>query len=81
MAGIREVRLTTADGKDGALSVAYEDGATHLIVPYELAMPSPLEPAAAKLQVVNLLKRLGADLLNIEPNQIIIEWWPTAMVG
>jgi hypothetical protein len=26
--GFREARLTTADGKDGALSVDYEDGAT-----------------------------------------------------
>jgi hypothetical protein len=44
-------------------------------------MPSPLESAAAKIQVVNLLKRLGADLLSIEPDQIIIEWWPAAKVG
>jgi hypothetical protein len=81
VAGFREARLTTADGRDGALSVDCEDGATHLIVPHQLAMPSPLESAAAKIQVVNLLKRLGADLLSIEPDQIIIEWWPAAKVG
>jgi hypothetical protein len=61
--------------------VDYEDGTTHLIVPHQLAMPSPLEPAAARIQVVNLLARLDADLLSIEPDQTIIEWWPAAMVG
>jgi hypothetical protein len=81
MAGIREVRLTTADGKDCALSVEYEYGTTHLIVPDQLAMSSPLEPAAAKLQVANLLKRLGADLQNIEPDLIIIEWRPSGTMG
>jgi hypothetical protein len=80
MAGIREVRVTTSDGKDSALSVEYEEGETHLIVPHQLTFPSPLEPAATKLQVVNLLKRLGADLLNIEPDQIIVEWRPAARI-
>jgi hypothetical protein len=78
MAGIREVRVTTTDGKDSALSVEYEGGDTHLIIPHQLAIPSPLEPAATKIQVAYLLRKLGADLLNIEPDQIIIEWWPTA---
>jgi hypothetical protein len=76
MARIREVRVTTSDGKDGALSVEYEEGDTHLIVPHQLTFPSPLEPAAAKIRVANLLNRLGADLLNIEPDQIVIESWP-----
>ena len=78
MAGIRNVRVTVADGKESALSVEYEEGATHLIVPHQLTFPSPLEPAAAKLRVLNLLKQLGTDLLNIEPDQITIEWWPAA---
>jgi hypothetical protein len=76
MVGIREVRVTTRDGKDSAISVEYEGGATHRIVPHQLAIPSPLEPAAAKIRVVNRLKTLGSDLINIEPNQINIEWWP-----
>jgi hypothetical protein len=78
MAGIIEVRVTTTDGKDSASSVEYEGGDTHLIISYQLAIPSPLEPAATNIQVANLLKKRGADLLNIEPGQIIIEWWPTA---
>lgn len=78
MAGIREVRVTTPDGKDSAISVEYEGGATHLIVPHQLAIPSPVEPSAAKVRVLNLLTQLGTDLLNIEPNQITIEWWPTS---
>lgn len=78
MARIREVRVTTRDGKDSAISVEYEDGTTHLIVPHQLAIRSPLEPAVAKIQVVNLFKSLGTDLLNIETDQIVIEWWPAA---
>jgi hypothetical protein len=41
MAGIREVRATTTDGKESALSVEYEDGDTHLIIRHQLAIPSP----------------------------------------
>jgi hypothetical protein len=52
----------------------YEDGVTRAILEYHLALPPPLEPAAAKLQAVNLRKKLGTDLLNVEPDQIIIEW-------
>jgi hypothetical protein len=78
MAGIREVRTTTTDGKDSTVSVEYEDGTTHVIVPHQLTFPSPLEPAVAKIRVVNLLKKLGADLLDIEPDQITIEWRPAA---
>ena len=73
MAGI-EVRTTTTDGKDSAITVAYEDGTTHLIVPHQLTFPSPLEPAVAKIRVLDLLKKLGTDLLHIEPDQITIEW-------
>jgi hypothetical protein len=37
---------------------------------------SPASPAAAKIQVANQLKGLGTDLLNIEPDQIVIERTP-----
>ena len=77
MTRIREVRLATADGKNSAVALEYEDGAIHLIVPHELTVPSPIEPSAAKIRVQNLLKQLGTDLLNIELDQIMIEWWPT----
>jgi hypothetical protein len=76
MAGIRQVRTTTTDGKDSAVSVEYGDGTTHLIVPHQLTFPSPIEPTAAKIQVANLLRQLGADLLHIEPDQVTIEWRP-----
>jgi hypothetical protein len=33
-----------------------------------------LASAAAKIQVANQLKGLGTNLLNIEPDQIVIEW-------
>jgi hypothetical protein len=62
MASIKEVSVTTTDGKDSAISVEYEDGATHLIVPYKLAIPSPLEPSAARIRAVDPFKS-GTDLL------------------
>jgi len=74
MAGIREVRVTTTDGKNATVSVEYEDGLTHVILSDRLSMPSPLEPAAAKIQVANQLKQLSSGLENVEPDQIIIEW-------
>jgi len=74
MAGVREVRVTTADGKNATVTVGYEDGFTHVILTDQLSMSSPLEPAAAKIQVANQLKALGTDLTNIEPDQIVIEW-------
>jgi hypothetical protein len=77
MGGIRRVRVTTPDGKNSAVTVEYEDGTTHLIVPHQLTISSPLEPGAAKIQVLNLLRRLGDDLQKIEPDQIRIEWWPS----
>ena len=73
MAGVREVRVTTADGKNATVTVGYEDGFTHVILTDQLSMSSPLEPAAAKIQVANQLKALGT-LTNIEPDQIVIEW-------
>ena len=72
IARVREVRVTTTDSKDATVRVEYEDGVTHVILPHKLI--SPLEPAAAKLQVVDQLKGLGADLPNIEPDQVIVEW-------
>jgi hypothetical protein len=78
MPRVTGVRLTTADGKNSAVAVEYENGAIYLIVPHELAMPSPVEPSAATIRVLNLLKEFGTDLLNIERNQITIEWWPTS---
>jgi hypothetical protein len=74
--GIRGVRVTIRDGENSAVTVEYEDGATHLIVPHDLKISSPIEPGAAKIQVFNLLKRLGEDLQQIELEQIAIEWWP-----
>ena len=74
MAGVREVRVTTTDGKNVTVTVGYEDGFTHVILTDQLSMSSPLEPAAAKIQVANQLKALGTNLTNIEPDRIIIEW-------
>ena len=76
MARVMGVRVTRTDGKDAAVRVQYEDGATHVIIPRDLPIPSPSEPAAAKIRVANQLKGLGADLQNIEPDQIVIELAP-----
>ena len=74
MAGVREVRVTTIDGKSAHLRIEYEHGDAYAILSDQLSLPSPLDPGAAKIQVVTQLKTLGADLLNIEPDQIVIEW-------
>lgn len=74
MATIREVRVTTTDGKTGIVKVEYEDGVTRIIVADQLSMPSPLEPAAAKIQVANQLGNLSINPPHVEPDQIIIEW-------
>jgi hypothetical protein len=74
MAGIREVRVTTADGRTAIVKVEYEDGTTQVITADHLTMPSPLEPAVAKIQVANQLRKLSANLQHVEPDQIIIEW-------
>jgi len=74
MAGVREVRVRTTDGKSAHVRVEYEHGDAYVILSDQLLLPSPLDPAAAKIQVVTQLKTLGADLLNIEPDQIVIEW-------
>jgi hypothetical protein len=77
MAGIREVRVTTTDGRKATVSVEYDDGRTQFIFADQLSMPSPLDPVAAKIRVANQLKSLSLDLQDIEPAQIIIEWTPT----
>jgi hypothetical protein len=74
MGRVMAVRVTTANGKDATVRVEYEDGVTRVIIPRDLPIPSRLELAAAKTRVVNQLKGLGADLQNIEPDQIVIEW-------
>ena len=78
MARVTAVRVTRTDGKDATVRVEYEDGVTHVIIPRDSPIPSPLEPGAAKIRVVNQLKGLGADLQNIEPDQIVIECAPAA---
>jgi hypothetical protein len=74
MAGIREVRVTTTNGKTATVRVEYEDGTTQVIVADQLLMPSPLEPAVAKIQVANQLRKLSINLHHIEPDQITMEW-------
>jgi len=74
MAGVREVRITTTDGKSAHVRIEYEHGDAYVILSDQLSLPSPLDPGAAKIQVVNQLKTFGADLLNIEPDQVVIEW-------
>jgi hypothetical protein len=59
MGGVRHVRVTTTDGKNVTVTVEYQDGFTHVILADQLTMPSPLDPAAAKIQVANQLKALG----------------------
>jgi hypothetical protein len=76
MAGVREVRVTTIDGRQATVRVEYDEGVTQVIFADQLSMPSPLEPAAAKIQVANQLKKLAIDLQDVEPDQIIIEWTP-----
>jgi hypothetical protein len=68
-----EAQRNPGDGKDGAVCLEYEDGTTHVIISPQLPMPSFSEHAAAKVQIVNRLKQIGADLLSIEADQIIIE--------
>jgi hypothetical protein len=74
MATIREVRVTTTDGRAAIVNVQYEDGTAQVIVADQLSMPSPLEPAAAKIQVANQLSNLSINLPHVEPDQIIIVW-------
>jgi hypothetical protein len=72
--GVRQIRVTTSDGKNITVTVEYQDGFALVILADQQSMPLSLDPAAAKIQVANQLKELGTDLMNIEPDQIIIEW-------
>jgi hypothetical protein len=74
MAGIREVRVTTTDGRTAIVKLEYEDGTTQVIAADQLLMPSPLAPADAKIQVASQLSKLSINLPHVEPDQIIIEW-------
>jgi hypothetical protein len=74
MAGVREVRVTTIDGRQATVRVEREDGVIQVILADHLSMLSPIEPAAAKIQVANQLKKLAIELQDVEPDQIIIEW-------
>jgi FtsP/CotA-like multicopper oxidase with cupredoxin domain len=76
MRGIRAVRVTTAGARKAAVRVEYDDGSAQVILADQLLMPPPLEPAAARIQVANRLKKLTVAPQGIEPNQIIIEWTP-----
>jgi hypothetical protein len=76
MASIRSVWVTGTDGRKATVRVEYDDGRTQVILADQLLMPSPLEPAAAKIQVANQLKKLTVAPQGIEPDQIIIEWRP-----
>jgi uncharacterized protein YbjT (DUF2867 family) len=73
MGRVRQARVTTTDRKRVAVTVEYEGGFTHVILA-DVSMPSPSDPAAAKIQVANQLKTLGTDLTHIEPDRIVIEW-------
>jgi hypothetical protein len=74
MAGIREVRVTTTDGRTAIVKLEYEDGTTQVIAADQLLMPSPLAPTDAKIQVASQLSKLSINLPHVEPDQIIIEW-------
>jgi hypothetical protein len=74
MPAIREVQVTTTDGRGAIVKVEYEDGTAQVIVADQLSMPSPLEPAAAKIQVANQLSQLSINLPHVDPDQIIILW-------
>jgi hypothetical protein len=76
MASIRAIWVTGTDGRKATARVEYDDGRTQIILADQLLMPSPLEPAAAKIQVANQLKKLTVAPQGIEPDQIIIEWRP-----
>jgi hypothetical protein len=71
---IREDRVTTTDGNTATVKVEYQDGTTQIIVADQLRLSSPLEPAAAGVQVANQLNKLNIDLQYVEPDQIVIEW-------
>jgi hypothetical protein len=81
MAGVREVRVTTIDGRQATVRVEYDEGITQVIFADQLLMRSRLEPAAAMSQVANQLKKLAIDLQDVEPDQIIIEWTPALQKG
>jgi hypothetical protein len=74
MAEIKEARVTTTDSRKANVRVECDDGTTQLILADRLLMPSSFEPATAKLQVADQLKKLAIDLPPIEPDRIIIEW-------
>jgi hypothetical protein len=76
MASIIAIWVTGNDGRKATVRVEYDDGRTQVILADQLLMPSPLEPAAAKIQVANQLKKLTVAPQGIEPDQIIIEWRP-----
>ena len=71
--GSGKVRVTNADGRL-TVRVHYDDGVTQLICADQLSIPLPPEPAAAKLQVANQLKKLIVGPQDLEPDQITIEW-------
>jgi hypothetical protein len=72
MAGIREVRVTTAGTRKAAVRVEYDDGSTQVVLADQLSMPSPSD-VAAKIRVANQLKKLSFDLPDIGPDQITVE--------
>jgi hypothetical protein len=76
MANVKEVRVTTIDGKNAAVSVEYEDGTTRVAID-RISLLSPLDPAATRVQVANQLRAFGIDLSDIAAAQIIIEWLGT----
>jgi hypothetical protein len=74
VAAVKEVRVTTRDRRRATVIIEYESGSTQLVVADQLKMPSPLDPAEAKLQVARTLNKLRVALPRIEPDQIVIVW-------
>ena len=74
MAALRAVRVTTIDGRNAIVTIEHDDGSTQVVVADQLLMPSPLDPAVAKVEVAKALNKLRVALPRIEPDQIVIAW-------
>ncbi len=76
MASVRLVWVTGPDARKARVNVDYDDGSIQVILADQLLMPSPSDPAAAKVQIADQLKTLTVAPQGIEPDQISIDWRP-----
>jgi hypothetical protein len=74
MAEIKVVRVQTNLHKNVVVRVEYEDGVLRVLFAGRSSVlpldPMAADPMAAKIEVANLLKRLGTDLVNLELDRI-----------